>query len=136
MSSGGGSGGPSQDSLDKLNKFPPSNDMTAGGSRPASSGVDTTAGGKRPASAPSGVDTTTDGKRPTSALPDGLVDGVVTDAVKLADSPVPPLASEFVVPKKPRRALGLAVGLSNLAAGGSVMVESVKSVWGEGGARK
>jgi hypothetical protein len=60
----------------------------------------------------------------------------VTDAVKLADSPVPPLASEFVVPKKPRRALGLAVGLSNLAAGGSVMVESVKSVWGEGGARK
>jgi hypothetical protein len=45
--------------------------------------------------------------------------------------PVPPVASEFTLPstgkKQPRRTLGLAVGLSNLAAGGSVMVESVKN---------
>jgi len=39
-----------------------------------------------------------------------------------------PVTSEFTTPsaKKPKRTLGLAVGLSNLAAGGSVMVETVK----------
>jgi hypothetical protein len=61
----------------------------------------------------------------------------VVDAVSIvvADPPlVPPGASagsEFTLPstgkKQPRRTLGLAVGLSNLAAGGSVMVESVKN---------
>jgi hypothetical protein len=75
-----------------------------------------------------------------------LVDSVIKKAVEsdktedgkpLRPATDPPsMSSEFVVPeaatKKPRRALGLAVGLSNLAAGGSVMVESVKSVWGEG----
>jgi hypothetical protein len=85
-----------------------------------------------------------------------VVDKSIEQSTKLHDAvpptpdgkpPHPPtaatsgVASEFVVPeaatKKPRRALGLAVGLSNLAAGGSVMVESVKSVWGEGrGAQK
>jgi hypothetical protein len=64
---------------------------------------------------------------------------VVADAISAAADPplVPPLVtpgggsgSEFTPSsstKKPRRALGLAVGLSNLAAGGSVMVESVKN---------
>lgn len=47
-----------------------------------------------------------------------------------------PATAEFTAPaaKKTRRPLGLAVGLSNLAAGGSVMVEAVKSGWGSSAA--
>ena len=47
-----------------------------------------------------------------------------------AQLPSPAIPSQ----KKPRRSLGLAVGLSNLAAGRSVVVETVKEeMGGEGG---
>jgi hypothetical protein len=56
---------------------------------------------------------------------DGVTGGQPADPVAVV---LPALvASEFTPTiKKPRRTLGLAVGLSNLAAGGSVMVETLK----------
>ena len=78
--------------------------------------------GEEGAGGPNIEDTPAPGKggppeRPATAYPPG------------AQLPAPAIPAK----KQPRRSLGLAVGLSNLAAGRSVVVETVKETGGEGG---